>query len=224
MDIRRFTLADLPASPWKNGGGSTTEIWNEPPGAGLDDFVWRVSVATIASDGPFSVFNGVDRVITLLQGSGVRLCGPEGILLCELGTPLAPYVFAGETPVHATRMGGNSLDFNVMTRRGKATARVRTLRCEASPTPVETTISANYGLVFCVPPQNLRAQTQDEVWRGQVQERPGEETLTPGQGLYWSCAQDRNHVAQTPPNWQWRSAGGAGLLVVSFDLQPAVCA
>jgi environmental stress-induced protein Ves len=34
--------------PWKNGGGSTTEIAIAPPDAGFDDFDWRISLATIA--------------------------------------------------------------------------------------------------------------------------------------------------------------------------------
>ena len=32
-----------PSMPWKNGGGETTEIAVSPPGAGLDDFDWRVA-------------------------------------------------------------------------------------------------------------------------------------------------------------------------------------
>ena len=65
----------LRAAPWKNGGGSTTEIAISPPDAGFDDFDWRISVATIAADGPFSAFAGIDRVITLLAGAGVLLQG-----------------------------------------------------------------------------------------------------------------------------------------------------
>ncbi len=66
MPWHRFDRATLPATPWKNGGGVTREIVCQPPGAGLAAFDWRVSIATIASDGPFSLFAGIDRVITLL--------------------------------------------------------------------------------------------------------------------------------------------------------------
>lgn len=59
--------------PWKNGGGMTRELVCQPPDADMDSFDWRVSIAHIASDGPFSSFSGVDRIITLLSGGGVHL-------------------------------------------------------------------------------------------------------------------------------------------------------
>jgi hypothetical protein len=55
MTRHRFDLQDLPATPWKNGGGLTREVLWQPAGASLDDFDWRVSVAQIDSDGPFSI-------------------------------------------------------------------------------------------------------------------------------------------------------------------------
>jgi len=55
--------ADHKRMPWKNGGGETVEIAISPQGAGLADFDWRVSMATVASDGPFSVFPGIDRTL-----------------------------------------------------------------------------------------------------------------------------------------------------------------
>lgn len=36
--------AELVAVPWKNGGGLTREVAAFPADAGLDTFVWRVSV------------------------------------------------------------------------------------------------------------------------------------------------------------------------------------
>jgi len=48
---------------WKNDGGWTTEIARDPSAA-ADDFRWRVSIADIESDGPFSFHHGL--VIVLL--------------------------------------------------------------------------------------------------------------------------------------------------------------
>jgi environmental stress-induced protein Ves len=73
MPIHLFERAQLRATPWKNGGGVTREIACHPPQAGMQNFDWRISIAHIASDGDFSVFAGVDRVITLLEGGGVQL-------------------------------------------------------------------------------------------------------------------------------------------------------
>ena len=51
---------DYKVMPWKNGGGITTEIWVSPEGSGLAGvpFDWRVSIADVATDGPFSKFAG----------------------------------------------------------------------------------------------------------------------------------------------------------------------
>jgi environmental stress-induced protein Ves len=59
--------------PWKNGGDETTEVAAGPPGASLETFDWRISMAHIAQSGPFSLFPGVDRTLAVLSGVGIRL-------------------------------------------------------------------------------------------------------------------------------------------------------
>ena len=73
----------LRAAPWKNGGGSTTEIAIAPLGAGFDDFDWRISLATITASGPFSSFPGIDRSLMLVDGDSVQLTldGTRKVLL-----------------------------------------------------------------------------------------------------------------------------------------------
>ncbi|TCW80472.1 histidine utilization protein HutD [Burkholderia sp. SRS-46] len=108
--------ADLVASPWKNGGGVTREIAAFPPGAALDAFAWRVSVADVAAAGPFSRFDGIDRTLVLLSGAGMTLEAADGA--CHvLDAPLARADFAGETAIGATLHDGPTRDFNLMTRR-----------------------------------------------------------------------------------------------------------
>lgn len=111
-------FASLEPAPWKNGGGSTTEIAIAPPGAGLDRFDWRISLATIAASGPFSAFPGVDRTLALVDGPGVTLdIGEEGRFVLSEQDPIVE--FAGESPVMATLEGSATTDFNVMTRRAR---------------------------------------------------------------------------------------------------------
>jgi uncharacterized protein len=124
--IARHDLGTLPAVAWKNGGGATREIACRPAGASLDDFDWRVSVATIAADGAFSVFTGVDRWIALLRGGGVRLTGVG--IDHRLDVPHAPFAFDGARALHAALVDGESADFNVMSRRARARARLRVIR------------------------------------------------------------------------------------------------
>jgi environmental stress-induced protein Ves len=118
--------ASLRPAPWKNGAGSSTEIAVSPPGAGYDQFDWRISLATIAHSGPFSAFPGVDRSLALVDGDGVLLdFGAERVVL----SPSEPLIeFPGEAAVHATIHAGTTTDFNVMTRRGRCRHRLeRTL-------------------------------------------------------------------------------------------------
>jgi uncharacterized protein len=109
-------FAGLSAVPWKNGGGSTTEIAIAPPEAGFDAFDWRISLATITEDGEFSVFPDVDRTLALVEGHGATLDidGEAQVLLCQ-DEPVA--AFDGESHVIAKLNRGPTTDFNVMTRR-----------------------------------------------------------------------------------------------------------
>lgn len=181
MSATRFALADIVPTPWKNGGGATREIACWPAGTGLDSFDWRISVATIAADGAFSVFAGIDRSITLLSGDGVLLHGEHGTH--RLDQPLVPFAFAGETPIRATLLGGASEDFNVMTRRGRCRADVKVWRyaVDGPSTP---------------PHAALLLAVQGD-WRCAVA-GDAPTLLTPGSGLWWSHAAARPSISVQP--------------------------
>src|SRR3546814_1791648 len=57
---------------WRNGLGWTREIHAHRPDPG-SDWAWRLSIAEIERDAPFSAFPGVDRELVLLHGNGLRL-------------------------------------------------------------------------------------------------------------------------------------------------------
>lgn len=162
--MHRFDRITLAATPWKNGSGVTREIVCQMPGSGIDDFDWRVSIAHISRSGEFSIFAGVDRVITLLEGAGVRLQEIDGTFDHQLETPLVPFAFAGEAQVMGTLLNGDCHDFNVMTRR--ATCRAEVTVCRSTTMLAET----QAGLLFAA----------GANWRAR------EHILSPGQGLWWS--------------------------------------
>lgn len=108
--------SDLEPAPWKNGGGTTREVTSGPGGS--TDWDWRVSVADVEQDGPFSAYPGVDRVITLLEGPAMDLTFGASTTRLTLREPFA---FRGEERVHCTVPGGRTRDLNLMTRRGRAT-------------------------------------------------------------------------------------------------------
>ena len=107
-----LTPADYIRQPWKNGRGVTTELWRLERDGQL---LVRLSCATVAEDGPFSLFPGIERNLTVLSGPGFRLTGAGLSFRCE---PLVPVAFPGDVALQASETAGQqSDDFNVMTAR-----------------------------------------------------------------------------------------------------------
>lgn len=113
MSVTLLRRADYRRMRWKNGQGWTTEILREPDREAFD---WRLSIAEIESNAPFSAFAGVDRSLLLLEGNGMelRVGGAAPQLLNTRGQIVR---FAGETAVEARLLDGPTRDFNVITRR-----------------------------------------------------------------------------------------------------------
>jgi uncharacterized protein len=109
MILRR--AANYRVMPWANGRGQTIEMLREDGATGLH---LRLSIATVSEDGPFSLFPGVDRVLTVISGPGFHLAGSGHALHAA---PLAPVAFPGDVAIAATQVTAPSEDFNVMTAR-----------------------------------------------------------------------------------------------------------
>lgn len=108
-----LTPADYTRQPWKNGRGTTIELLHRRDAAGAS--LLRLSRASVVEDGPFSLFPGIERNLTVLSGPGFRLAGPGVNLRCDL---LVPVAFPGDVEVMASETNGQqSDDFNVMTAR-----------------------------------------------------------------------------------------------------------
>lgn len=166
--MHAFDLNALAATPWKNGGGTTREIVRWPEGSTLEDFEWRVSVATLAAPGPFSELPGVDRQIMLLSGDGARLQSPDGGIDHALQQRWQVWDFTGETALSASLYGGESSDFNLMLRRGHWQGRMQVVH------GAQQAGLAPAGLCMVLAGR----------WRC------GEQVLTAGQGLWWPRAEE----------------------------------
>ncbi|MDG4884247.1 HutD family protein [Mesorhizobium sp. WSM4884] len=116
--MRILRAAGYRVMPWKNGGGTTTEIAVSPDGAGLEDFDWRISMARVETGGPFSSFVEVDRTLAVLEGDGIVL-DIAGRPPARLTAASAPLSFPGDVRTGAALIGGPITDLNVMTRRGR---------------------------------------------------------------------------------------------------------
>ena len=108
--MRILRAADYRVMPWKNGGGTTTEIMVSPDGAGLDDFDWRVSMARVEGSGPFSSFAGIDRTLSVLEGEGIAL-DVAGLAPVHLTRLSSPFSFPADVATSAELLAGAVRDF-----------------------------------------------------------------------------------------------------------------
>ena len=143
MQVRR--AADYPVFPWKNGGGETREITVFPAGSGIEDFDWRISMATVAEDGPFSVFEGIDRTFFILEGDGVQLTFDNGKV--ETIGAASHLSFPADAPVRAKLLGDAVVDLNIMSRRSN----VRHTARKFDVTGIRTVdVNSSATVLFCI--------------------------------------------------------------------------
>lgn len=99
-------IGDIPAEPWKNGGGLTRTL-------ARGKNAWRVSLASIDQDGQYSRFPDTTRLSVILRGAGVILRRPGAVV--EL-PPLIPGVYDGDAVWDACLIEGPCVALNVMAR------------------------------------------------------------------------------------------------------------
>jgi hypothetical protein len=117
MNYRIYRAPDFQVQPWKNGQGSTTQLWILPGDDG--EFLLRLSIAAVKQSGPFSRFSGYDRTIIQLTGGPMTLRhdgGEQHVLL-----PLTPHAFSGDARTDCT-LPDVAEDYNVMSRRRRVQA------------------------------------------------------------------------------------------------------
>jgi hypothetical protein len=119
--LRTLPAHDYRRERWRNGFGWTREILRWPEVEGGDGWDWRLSIAEIERDGPFSAFPGIDRELVLLQGHGVRLRFDDGEIR-EVLPPHGRVRFGGERGIVGELIDGITHDFNLMWRRDRVDA------------------------------------------------------------------------------------------------------
>ncbi len=134
--IRHLTLADYVTMPWANGRGQTVQMLRLDAADG--SLLLRLSMASVVEDGPFSIFPGVERNLTVISGPGFDLGGDVALR----ADPMIPVAFPGDVAVEAVGVIGPSEDFNVMTSRGLRVPDVRVVS--------DTTLTPPYRGSLCL--------------------------------------------------------------------------
>jgi len=128
--MRVLTQADYREMRWRNGGGRTREIARiAAPGGRDDDFLWRVSIASVETSGAFSSFAGYERSLSVISGAGIRLVADD--FRIEIARPFEPALFSGAAAVHGELIDGPIEDFNLIYARGRVEGAVRFIEARA---------------------------------------------------------------------------------------------
>ena len=130
--------------PWANGMGVTIELFahrNEQ----TDRMLWRISIAAVTADGPFSHFAGYDRVLVLLEGAGIWLRHQDGTEQ-HLGGAYQLAAFAGDVGTHATLVDGPVRDFNVIADRSAFQPSVTIVSGRSHRVSIDADVLAVYAL------------------------------------------------------------------------------
>jgi environmental stress-induced protein Ves len=102
--------------PWANGKGTSYEIASDRDGE--DRWSWRVAIAPVVLDGPFSALPGIDRELVVIEGNGMVLEVDGTSVECLLGQVVR---FSGDAETFARLIDGPVVDLGLMTVRGSVT-------------------------------------------------------------------------------------------------------
>jgi environmental stress-induced protein Ves len=105
--MKIIRASDLVEVRWKNGGGVTREI---AVASEYGKTIWRLSMADVAADAPFSDFTGLTRILTVIRGNGMDLISAQGKLSADLNRPVR---FDGALKINSVLKDGPVQDLNL---------------------------------------------------------------------------------------------------------------
>ena len=111
-DIVRIDASRIALQPWRNGGGSTRELFAWPT---REDWIFRISLANVEKSGPFSAFPGIDRHIAIVEGNSLSLVLEGGRRNVALNQ--TPFHFDGALAPMCLVEAGSAADLNLMVDR-----------------------------------------------------------------------------------------------------------
>lgn len=144
---------------------------------------WRVSIAGVAVDGPFSSFAGYDRHIMALDGNGMALeGGPDGSIF--VAPAFAPVEFSGDWKISARLLGGPLRDFNLILRRELGIGRLTSIVMAA---PDQWPADGSTRLLYCI--------SGKLTCNGQTLEKQDAALLTPAEDAVLHPLEDKPRIA-----------------------------
>lgn len=118
VDVLHLTDEDLVRMPWRNGRGVSEEvaIWPQDAVHARGEGDWRLARTRFSAGGPFSRFDGFERLLVVTEGDGLVLdhgvAAPRRRLRRD-----ETWRFQGEWDTTALLEGGEIADLNVLLKR-----------------------------------------------------------------------------------------------------------
>ena len=199
---------------WRNGGGNARDIAVHPAGAGMADaFGWRVALAEIERDGPFSLYEpDVERIITLLDGAGFDLDfdTAPGITLAE---PHMPARFRGHWQTSCRLRGGRCIVINILYDDRAFSSQTHIIRPVADQ-PMIFSPPGRQSLLFC-----LNGRFEIGVEPPESETKASGSTVQPSslQLAPWDSLQIELEPDEAPLLTMTASIAESRLLLVGFD-------
>ena len=142
---------------WKNGAGYTVELARSE-GDSLELFDWRISMADVKTSGDFSKFNGMQRILTVLDGQGIVL-NIDNHFRC-LKT-LQSVQFNGDSNTSCELIDGSIRDFNLIYDPQKYHARYQWI---VDSTNSEIFSSADFIFIFNQSLELLKVEIAQQIF------------------------------------------------------------
>jgi environmental stress-induced protein Ves len=192
---RHFRSEAYTCMPWRNGAGVTREIAREP--AQGEHFAWRLSLASLQVDGPFSSYTGYRRCVALVDGRGFRL-HVAGMGTETLAASGAHVLFAGAAAASCELLDGPCTDLSLMVHEPGTIDRVTRLAVSSEHTVGDApgrfqAFFVLHGVIRCVPLEPMSPAASN----GQPFELNAHDTLLiRGHGQSWSVARAAHESAE----------------------------
>ena len=126
--MRIIRSSEFAEGRWRNGMGVSWDIASWLPATG--DFDWRLAIARIDTDVPFSHYPGIDRVFTLIEGRGLDL-EFEGRPALAVDQLFVPHFYPCDVPTFCRLRDGPCRALNLFFRRGRWRADVDVIASNA---------------------------------------------------------------------------------------------
>lgn len=118
MEVLHLGEGDAVRMPWKNGRGISEElaIWPQDAVFARGEGDWRLARTRFSAGGPFSRFDGYERLLVVVQGEGLVLDHGSDAPRRRLRRDEV-WRFAGEWSTTASLEGGEIADLSVLLKR-----------------------------------------------------------------------------------------------------------